>query len=128
MIHHGFDIDDFVLLKLLLEKNKLGEIGKIMGLSQPAISARLRTISERLLVKLHVPDGRGIVLTAKGAQLAAVATSIVDLLVAFKLEADKQKPRPVAIKTYSEQPVNEKPEIPFKISGRNMCFSYMEKK
>lgn len=128
MIQHGFNIDDFVLLKLLLEKNKVCEIGKIMGLSQPAISQRLRSIGRRLSIKIHDRLGRGIILTAKGEQLAVVASRIVALLESLKIEPDSIKEPPDQRSIALMPPSNQKPEIPFKISGRSMCFSYLTKK
>ena len=133
MIQHGFNIDDFLLLKLLLEKNTVHGIARIMRVSQPAISLRLRSIGDRLLIKVHCRQGRTVVLTEKGLKLATVASQIISLLLSLEIEADDADDEapvmpPKTIVPAPPPPPKKKPETPFKISGRSLCFTYMQKK
>ena len=133
MIQHGFNIDDFLLLKLLLEKNTVHGIARIMRVSQPAISLRLRSIGDRLLIKVHRRQGRTVVLTEKGLKLATVASQIISLLLSLEIEADDADDEapvmpPKTIVPAPPPPPKKKPETPFKISGRSLCFTYMQKK
>jgi len=113
-----------------LTETTIQGVGKIMCLSQPAISQRLCIMSNKLDYKLHVRHGRGMILTVKGRQLAEAAKAALFILESLSIEPDieTKKLEPVEpIKVYVPPP-KKKPDIPFQITGRSMCFSYMKQK
>src|SRR5258706_7492805 len=55
------------------EDANLPRAAKRLHLSQPAVHAQLRKLSEALGVPLYTRSGRGLVLTQDGAQVAAFA-------------------------------------------------------
>ena len=130
MIHLGFDIDDLVILKLLLTEPTITGVAKIIRLSQEAISQRLREMSKSLRYKIHVRHGRGMILTDKGRKLGESAKAALDILEGLNLEPDSiiETPKPTVPVVHVEPDVKKALETPFKLSGRSMCFSYMNKK
>ena len=131
MIHLGFDIDDLIVLKLLLTEPTVTGVAKIMRLSQEAVSQRLREMSKSLQYKIHVRHGRGMILTAKGRALGEAAKAALDILEGLNLEPDAiiEAPKPIAATAVPVEPdVKKALDTPFKLSGRSMCFSYMNKK
>lgn len=132
MIHLGFDIDDLIILKLLLTEPTVTGVAKIMRLSQEAVSQRLKVMSARLDYKLHIRHGRGINLTVKGRELAETAKSALRILEKLKIEPDVANVANVAnvpnVPNVPKEQENKAPDTTFKVSGRSLVFSYMNKK
>lgn len=75
------DIDDLIILRCFgLGLVNLSKLGPQIGLSQPAISQRIRKIEAAFGAKVVERDGRGIDLTPFGENLCAKAKIALDAL------------------------------------------------
>jgi DNA-binding transcriptional LysR family regulator len=75
---------DIQTLRIFLEAShtlNFTEAGRNLGLSQPAISMRIRDLEEHLKVKLFDRNSQGLQLTRAGGQLVSRARQIIDLVV-----------------------------------------------
>ena len=75
------NVDDFMILSALREGLTVTKIGQRLGLSQPAITQRIRKMEEAFGQKILEKDGRGIKLSTSGQRLARQA---IDALSAFE--------------------------------------------
>jgi DNA-binding transcriptional LysR family regulator len=75
---------DIQTLRIFLEASRtlnFTEAGRNLGVSQPAISMRIRDLEEHLQVRLFERNSQGIQLTKAGEQLVTRARQIIDLVV-----------------------------------------------
>lgn len=56
----------------------LSRVARTLGLSQPAVHAQLKALAEDVGVPLYRRQGRGLVLTSEGAEVAALARSFAE--------------------------------------------------
>ena len=77
------NVDDFMILRSLREGLSVTAIGHRMGLSQPAITQRVRKMEEAFELKILEKEGRGIKLSPDGQRIALQA---MDALSAFEDE------------------------------------------
>ena len=75
------NVDDFMILRALREGLTVTAIGQRLGLSQPAITQRIRKMEEAFAEKILEKDGRGIKLSTSGQRIARQA---IEALSAFE--------------------------------------------
>lgn len=75
------NVDDFMILSALREGLTVTKIGQRLGLSQPAITQRIRKMEEAFGQKILEKDGRGIKLSTNGQRIAQQA---IEALSAFE--------------------------------------------
>lgn len=75
------DYDDFLILRALSEGKTVNEAGKVLGVTQPAVSQRLRKISfvfgEENVMTYH---GRNASLTPAGVECAKMAIEVLAII------------------------------------------------
>ena len=75
------DLDDLIILKYLREKKSGSEIGKLMGLSSPAISHRLKRVDEVLGEPAFTKKSARRELTAAARKLSDKCIKALDALL-----------------------------------------------
>jgi DNA-binding transcriptional LysR family regulator len=75
------NVDDFMILRFLHEGISVTAIGQRMGLSQPAVTQRIRKMEEAFGQKILEKEGRGVRLTGDGERVARKA---IKALTAFE--------------------------------------------
>jgi DNA-binding transcriptional LysR family regulator len=78
------DILDIQSLRIFLEAARtlnFTEAGRLLGLSQPAVSMQIRSLEEHLQVQLFERNPRGLLLTRAGQALVPRAEQIINLVV-----------------------------------------------
>lgn len=73
---HNLDITDLRIFQLLEQGMSVQCVSDCLGLSQPAVSQRIRRLEERLAVPLTERAGRGLKLTAAGRVLATCGQKV----------------------------------------------------
>jgi len=68
-------------LAVFAEDPNLSRAARVLGLSQPAVHAQLKALAEDVGVALYQRQGRSLVLTRAGAEVAAIARSIDETTV-----------------------------------------------
>lgn len=79
------NVDDFMILRFLHEGISVTAIGQRMGLSQPAVTQRIRKMEEAFGQKILEKEGRGVRLTGEGERVARKA---IKALTAFEGSAE----------------------------------------
>ena len=79
------ELADLQVLAAIAKTGSLGGAGRELGLSQQAVSARLRSMESRVGVRLVTRSARGSTFTASGALVAEWAEQLLD--VASRLDA-----------------------------------------
>lgn len=74
------DFDDMIILALLYDNHTGTQCGKILNISQPAVSQRTRKISSALPFRLLRPEGRDITLTPEGRVLASACKVAIKII------------------------------------------------
>lgn len=74
------DFDDMIILALLYDNYTGTQCGKILNISQPAVSQRTRRISSVLPFRLLRPEGRAITLTPEGRALASACKVAIKIM------------------------------------------------
>ena len=75
------DIDDLIILRHFHQGIvNVSKVGRLVGLSQPALSQRLRKLEGAFGEKIVEPFGRGIKLTEFGERLSKRAADVINLL------------------------------------------------
>ncbi len=72
------DLNLLVALESLFETQSVSETASILNLSQPTISAALKRLREYFKDDLLIQDGRTMVPTAKGRELAPAVSDILN--------------------------------------------------
>src|SRR5687767_9759866 len=72
----GMELRDIEYFAVVAEQRHLGRAAELLGLTQPALSKRLRRLESALEVKLVRRIPKGIELTAEGAALASGAHAL----------------------------------------------------
>ena len=67
------NVDKYRILVLLSQGDKLSEIARKLGMSQPTVSFHLKSLEEGLGVPLYVMEDHRVVLTDAGLNLASYA-------------------------------------------------------
>lgn len=80
MVWRGLDIDDLFILGILAEGQTMSGVAKILNLTQPAISQRVKKIKSFLNCEILAKKGVSCVLTARGMEIAKAAREAVILL------------------------------------------------
>lgn len=84
------DYDDLLILKALHEGKTVNEAGKVLGVTQPAVSQRLRkmsfVIAEENVMNYH---GRNASLTQAGAEFAKMAIEVLEIFDRFSASIQK---------------------------------------
>lgn len=75
--HDSIDSTEFRILYALATTGSLTQVANQLGLSQPAISQRIKRLENRLSVPLIERQGRGVRLTPAGATLADHGRTVV---------------------------------------------------
>lgn len=81
MILRGLDIDDIIILALMGNGVSVTQCGKLLNLTQPAISQRISKIKDTVNVLFYVRHGNNLMLTKEGKELAFAAKSALSLLL-----------------------------------------------
>lgn len=81
MIFRGLDIDDLIILALMGNGITVTKCGKLLNLTQPAISQRIAKIRDTLNIVFYVRQGNNILLTREGKELCFAAKSSLSLLL-----------------------------------------------
>ena len=76
-----FDTDDYYILSMLGLGLSVTAIGQYLNLSQPAISQRIKAMSDDAGFFITKRKGRNIELTAKGIELSKMSQDIVSILM-----------------------------------------------
>jgi DNA-binding transcriptional LysR family regulator len=76
------NVDDFMILRGLHEGLSVTSVGHKLGLSQPAITQRIRKMEDVFSIKLLVKEGRGVKLSPEGRTIALKAISALAILEA----------------------------------------------
>jgi DNA-binding transcriptional LysR family regulator len=79
------NVDDFMILRFLYDGISVTAIGQRMGLSQPAVTQRIRKMEEAFGQKFLEKEGRGVRLTSNGEHMARKA---IKALTAFEGSAE----------------------------------------
>lgn len=74
------DFDDMIILALLYDNYTGTQCGKILNISQPAVSQRTTKISSVLPFKLLQPEGRAVSLTVEGRVLASACKVAIKIM------------------------------------------------
>lgn len=77
---------DWQIIKTLYEHKNITKTAKILYLSQPALTARIKQIENTLGVKLIYRGNKGISFTASGEYVATFAVKIINDLCTFREE------------------------------------------
>lgn len=80
MLWRGLDIDDLFILGILAEGHTMSGAAKILNLTQPAVSQRIKKIKAFLNCDILAKNGVRCVLTARGMEIAKAAREAVVLL------------------------------------------------
>jgi DNA-binding transcriptional LysR family regulator len=85
-------VDDLMILRGLHEGLSVTSIGHKLGLSQPAITQRIRKMEDAFSVKLLEKEGRGVKLSAEGKVVAQKAISALAILETAPGKVDPSPP------------------------------------
>lgn len=69
--------DYLITLVVVAETGNLSEAAQLLGISQPAVSQQIKSLSLAVGERLHERSGHGVSLTAAGQQLAAEASPLL---------------------------------------------------
>lgn len=87
------DYDDFLILRALSTGCTVQEAGRVLGVTQPAVTQRLRKMSfifsEQNIMKYH---GRTASLTDAGMRAAEISIRVLALVEAFDSQASTIEP------------------------------------
>lgn len=76
----ALDFDDMTILALMYENVTGTNCAKILNITQPAVSQRMRKISGVLPFKLFNPEGRVIALTPEGRVFASACKVAIKII------------------------------------------------
>ena len=85
------NVDKYRILVLLSQGDKLSEIARKLGMSQPTVSFHLKSLEEGLGVPLYVMEDHRVVLTDAGLNLASYAGEIVQMEANLQKKAQEYK-------------------------------------
>lgn len=83
------NVDDFMILRGLHEGLSVTSVGHKLGLSQPAITQRIRKMEDVFSIKLLEKEGRGVKLSQEGRRIALKALSALEILEQENEEASR---------------------------------------
>lgn len=89
----GLDLNLLLALEILLEEGSVTGAARRLGVTQPAVSHKLRRLREALDDELFVPGPRGLVPTERARSLAAPLRAALEQLAATLADEDPFDPR-----------------------------------
>ena len=78
-----FDLDDLLILRCFAIGHNVSATGKVLGLTQPAISQRVRRMEETFEVELFQRLGQRIEFTPEGKEFSQSAVTLVAAILQY---------------------------------------------
>ena len=93
---------DWKIVKALSEFKNITNTAKNLGISQPALTSRIKKLEENLGVELLTRSNKGVNLTPEGAYVAEFAVKVLAALESFKSGLNEVHAREEAVRKQAE--------------------------